>query len=190
LSQRGLVGALLKRSVSFLTRLVDGCVGSRPVLDVSEKRKIAYPCRDSNNTLIQSRLNSLGETGGRTGRQYCEGKVGKQENRVLHFTELKGKSIITSDRTRRHQSVPKRRRSPLCRIPEDYNMQQLGCENHRSNSVVGFEFRRSPSQKMTCSSGPSSQDFYTYGVTILETRCSTFFPLCCFAANCIWSFVY
>ena len=35
---------------------------------------------------------------------------------------------------------------------------------------------------------------YTCGVTILETRYSTFFPLCCFpmcvAANCNWSFVY
>jgi len=34
----------------------------------------------------------------------------------------------------------------------------------------------------------------TCEVTILETRCSTFFPLCCFptcvATNCSWSFVY
>jgi hypothetical protein len=30
----------------------------------------------------------------------------------------------------------------------------------------------------------------TCGVTILETRCSIFFPLCCFAANCSCSFVY
>ena len=142
----------------------DGWVGSRAGLDVPEKLKIAFPCRDSNHAFIQSRLNLLSEIGGRTGRQYCEGKIGKQEYRVLHFTQLTGRSFLTSERTRwRHQSVPKRLRSPLFHIPEDYNLQQQGCENHRSSSVAGFEFRRSPSQTITCNSGPykNRTEWYT-----------------------------